>query len=925
MRKKHISKLLSALISASVLLSAAVVPVFAQDGYFKFEEDFSGYTAENAHVGTSLNDAYYHYDGEKIIAQHESGAKWVTSEYWYGGLQGTGGVPGSNIKGAAYINTDKNCLAQRAWGDIYPAVTKLDMTGVYDKEDAGEVQRFTFKTGAGAKAHAVALYMSDDEKNFYLFGKATSDQTRLSDKHLPFVIKYVNGAYQAVALAEDLTAWQTETSTVTWTVTVIDKKISYKCEGANGAVWSGYFDDEDNYSDNWKYLAGYYTLGDNQNFLYNFKFETGEYYSGGMGEPTEVLYRNAAEGKSAAEENGEYIAEFDSAVPVRRVKSRALGRGGEFSLSEDGISWDSFNLDNSYTWFNDVNNKRYKFIKAARDLTARSSLFVFTECAENEDIIVQKGGSTNVYLYVNGEEVTDASWSVADARFAEITGAGHITGKKDGRTEMSVTKNGETKKINVICKGPMTIAIESEDADVMAAYIATQQAAIDRLNSAISANDTGAAAAFFTQSGGLSDIDAATELPDIISAEPSAKLDLFYARLMSYDGDFTVQSIDEIRQLEKELIRELKVSEVCGIAAAQDMKNAIAANEILGINTEITYYSSFENEILTALLNKNFANYADFEKCVNEAAVMANIKGNQNSDNIVEMCRYYINTIGCNEAKFNMASANPNTFGRSIINNRQNINSVTDLKNYVDAYTPASAPTVIPSSGGGGGGGGNKFTVKPTPTPAPVEPEQKTPEQPLVEKRVIFEDVSVDAWEYEAVRFLNAKNAVSGYEDGSFRSKNNVTRAEFIQILVTAMGIDIGEPAEDAQMPFEDIKRDDWFSGACVKAKELGILSGSDGKCMPQSNITKQEIAAMILRALNANNRTVASNVEIRVFADSDDIADWALEAVNKLQAGGIISGSDGYFNPTDSATRAEAAQMIYAALLKTGGSSDEN
>ena len=799
------------------------------------------------------------------------------------------------------------------------------MTDVYSKEDAGEVQRFTFKTGAGAKAHAVALYMSDDEKNFYLFGKATSDQTRLSDKHLPFVIKYVNGSYQTVAQADDLAAWQPETSTVTWTVTVIDKKISYKCEGANGAVWSGYFDDEDDYTDNWKYLAGYYTVGDNQNFLYNFKFETGGYYSGGMGEPAEVLYRNAAEGKTAAEENGEYIVELDSAVPVRRVKSRALGRGVEFSLSEDGITWENFNLDNSYTWFNNVNNKQYKFIKAASDLTARNSLFVFTECAENEDIVVKKGENTNVYLYVNGTEVTNAAWNVADARFAEITGAGRISGKRDGSTEMTVTENGETIKINVICKGPMTIAIESEDADVMAAYIATQQTIIDGLNAAIAANDTGAIMAFFTQSGGLSDIDAATELPDIISAAPSAKLDLFYARLASYDGDFTVGSIDEIRQLEKQLIRELKVSEVCGIAAAQDMKNAIAANEILGIDTEITYYSSFENQILAALLNKNFANYEDFEKCINEAAVMANIKGNQNSDNIVEMCRYYINTIGCSETKFNAAAANSNAFGRSIINNRLNINSVADLKNYIDAYTPAPEPTTIPSTGtaGGGGGGGSKFTVKPTPAPAPSEPP-KSQDQPLVEKRVIFDDVPVDAWEYEAVRFLNAKNAVSGYEDGSFRSKNNVTRAEFIQILVTAMGIDAGEPAEDAQMPFEDIKRDDWFSGACIKAHELGILSGSDGKCMPQSNITKQEIAAMILRALNADNRTVAGNVEIRVFADSDDIADWALEAVNKLQAGGIISGSDGYFNPTGSATRAEAAQMIYAALLKTGGSADE-
>ena len=945
--KHNFRKLFAVALSFVISASGAVLPIYAEgedatnNTYFCFEEDFLSYDETNAHIGSSMDDGYYHYNGAKVLAERSDGAKWVTSELWYGGVASPNGQNGVTVKGASYIDPDNNRMATRAYGDIYPAITKLDIAGLYSPEQAGAIQQITFKTGSGAKIHGMALYMSEDEKNFYVFGKVTGDTTRLAASYLPFVGQYTNGVCTLINQATDVDTWKPEASkSVTWTVKVIGDKVTYKCVSENGVVWNGTFNDTDGYTKNYKYLGGQFTAGDSQNFLYNFKFETGNYYSGGMGEPVQVLYKNIAEGKQSVESEGVYTVEFSKSYPVRRVKARALGKGGEFSLSEDGENWDTFALDNSYVWLNCENDKNYKYLRASREPVGRYGLYVFTECADNEEIIVGKNETTGVYLYVDSIEQVDTLWEVADERYATISADGKIRGVKDGTTQMSTDVSGEIVKITVICKGAMTQALESGDSAVIADYVETQQNIINNLNTAIQEKDTVKINQFMTaeNDNSLYNIDAMTSLPEEIKSADTYSLDMFCQRLTTYTGDFAVESIEDITALEKILIRELRVNELCNKATVEELKTAIKDNNSeLGLPVDTDYYKEYTDKILVSLLNTEFENYDDLYETLVESVIFVNIKESINPEYLVNLCGEYADVIGYDETKFDSIT-DKTLFGGYLVENKAGVTDIDTLRQFIDGYTPAVTPTATPRpvyGGGGGGGdgfssGGSKGGSPVVLLPAASAVPEKTNDDTVVEKRLLFSDVPIEAWEYEAVRFLNAKNAVSGYEDGTFRSNNNITRAEFVKILITAFGIptedetntENTEITEETAEPavFADITESDWYFKHMVKANELGLLKGSDGKCYPQRYITKQEIAAVILRALDYANKSLRNDTEIFVFEDSEEIADWALEAVNKLQASGIVKGDDGRFFPNDNATRAEAAQLLYGALRKTEG-----
>lgn len=109
-------------------------------------------------------------------------------------------------------------------------------------------------------------------------------------------------------------------------------------------------------------------------------------------------------------------------------------------------------------------------------------------------------------------------------------------------------------------------------------------------------------------------------------------------------------------------------------------------------------------------------------------------------------------------------------------------------------------------------------------------------------------------------------------------------------------------------------------------AKEMGIVSGyanEDGSFnfKPDDKISRQDIAVMLSNynekvAKKAYNQTVT----IEAFTDHQQIAEYAKTAVDSMQQTGIIKGmknADGNFRfqPTSSATRAEAATMIYNML----------
>ena len=221
------------------------------------------------------------------------------------------------------------------------------------------------------------------------------------------------------------------------------------------------------------------------------------------------------------------------------------------------------------------------------------------------------------------------------------------------------------------------------------------------------------------------------------------------------------------------------------------------------------------------------------------------------------------------------------------------------------------------SSGGGGGGSSSSrnngsglkgtniggYTTPFIPTPAPVLP------QPLPSSR--FSDLAGYSWAENAIYSLCDKGIVNGYGDGSFAPGENITREAFVKLIVSAFGIEQG----DSSAEFSDVAADRWSHDVISAAAAADVVTGvSDTEFAPERNITRQDAAVMIYRALLYKDKEVSEGT--LSFTDADSISDYAQTAVGALCASGIINGMEnGSFSPFDNTSRAQAAVMIYRAV----------
>lgn len=207
------------------------------------------------------------------------------------------------------------------------------------------------------------------------------------------------------------------------------------------------------------------------------------------------------------------------------------------------------------------------------------------------------------------------------------------------------------------------------------------------------------------------------------------------------------------------------------------------------------------------------------------------------------------------------------------------------------------------SSGNGGGGGG----YTPTYVSPGVSTVVKNPsDTPSVQA---FPDVPSDMWAHKAVGALGAKGIISGDGNGNFNPYTNITRAEYIKLMVMATKADLN--ADDAG--FMDVADADWFKPYLDAAYAAGLIVGDAGKnANPNAYITREDMAVIMYRAYN-----MYSDGEYPLtFADAESISDYAKTAVAFLANKAIVTGTgDGNFAPRNNATRAEAAQIIYNML----------
>ncbi|MDO5784741.1 MAG: S-layer homology domain-containing protein [Eubacteriales bacterium] len=183
----------------------------------------------------------------------------------------------------------------------------------------------------------------------------------------------------------------------------------------------------------------------------------------------------------------------------------------------------------------------------------------------------------------------------------------------------------------------------------------------------------------------------------------------------------------------------------------------------------------------------------------------------------------------------------------------------------------------------------------------------------LAVKQANFKDVSATAWYADAVSITYNHGMMNGTGGNAFTPNGKMDRAMVVQVLYNKAG----KPAVDAdKSAFSDVASTAWYYDAVQWAAKNNVASGvGDGKFAPNAAVTRQELASMLYRAEGSPKTT--GNLG---FKDATKVSSWAEKAMvwatqNKIINGAIQSDGLLLLNPTSTATRAEAAQMLAGYL----------
>ena len=243
--------------------------------------------------------------------------------------------------------------------------------------------------------------------------------------------------------------------------------------------------------------------------------------------------------------------------------------------------------------------------------------------------------------------------------------------------------------------------------------------------------------------------------------------------------------------------------------------------------------------------------------------------------------------------------------------------SLSDRKKIVKAVRDGDTQTISnilnPGNGNKPGGG---FVPSPGPTqPEPTEPEK--PEKPVdkdkdkpSEIEVVFKDIKNHRYEAEIVK-LTQNGIINGRTETKFDPNGEITRAEFVALVDRALKLE----AKNTKMPFKDMKAKTWYYDSVKRAYDNNIINGkSKDKFEPNSKITREEMATVVMRVLGKDDRLDKldkTDKDMWVYADSKKVSKWAKDNVNEAVKYGILEDRKKNLESRNNATRAEAAKAL--------------
>ena len=531
---------------------------------------------------------------------------------------------------------------------------------------------------------------------------------------------------------------------------------------------------------------------------------------------------------------------------------------------------------------------------------ALSGISAFAKTSQTGDFEITSSGSISAK---NGEEITIDVY-YPDKTYTDLLNAdiGDYTKILLRRDQTTVGERGKYEfkfKVGDIPTGEYTVRISKTNAktadDVVVEKLVYSnpndyKTAVEALNKAASVTELKNIIDTYSMALGI-DLSNETDSDAVLTI----MLNSVKAEKLKSDDAKSVQNCFNLSKL----VAELNSSKT------ENINNKITVLDLSKCGLDKYYTKPYVSELVQKSLTerisgKGFDSTSKLYNSMGEQFVLAVIEKSGSNDAIKEVIDGFSEEIGASVSGFSERNLSELS--------GQNYNDYSALKSAIDNIKSSNSGS--PSSSGGNRGGGSGGSIGGTKTYPTVVPD--TDNKDIELNYYVFDDLDSVEWAREPICKLAEMGVLRGKEYRLFYPNDNITREEFVKMLTVAYKLNI----ENKTAKFTDVNADDWFMPYVAAALENGIVNGvSDDMFGTGQNITRQDLAVMAYNAALKNG--VEFNTEdVQKFSDDDKISDYAKTAVYALKSQDIVNGIDGKnFAPQDTATRAEAAKILYALI----------
>lgn len=172
-----------------------------------------------------------------------------------------------------------------------------------------------------------------------------------------------------------------------------------------------------------------------------------------------------------------------------------------------------------------------------------------------------------------------------------------------------------------------------------------------------------------------------------------------------------------------------------------------------------------------------------------------------------------------------------------------------------------------------------------------------------------FTDVPEDAWYIDGAEYVYANYIMNGTGETTFGPNTTVSRGMIVQILYNL----VGNPDVEGDTDFTDVTDDYWSAKAIAWAVNNGVVNGfEDGTFRPDENMTREQMAAILQNFASQMGLDVSASGDLSNFTDIPEGEYWSRDALAWAYAEGLLAGtSDSTMDPAGQASRAQIAVIM--------------